>query len=124
MEPTSGTAIGSVGLGALLVGAIGPVGADVMMVVISAIAGGAVSLAGDKSKKWGEVVKFLLIGLIVALVLSWALTGLVVSYIPALAGPYTPSVIAMGIGFLSDRLPVIFNRLFDILSGKVKGEKQ
>jgi hypothetical protein len=124
MEPTSGSAIGAVGLGALLVGAIGPVGADVMLVVISALAGGSVALAGDKTKKWGEVIKFLIIGLIVALVLSWALTGLVVSYIPALSGPYTPSVIAMCIGFLADRLPRIFNGIFNLVISKIQGAKK
>jgi hypothetical protein len=66
----------------------------------------------------------MLIGLIVSLVLAWALTGLVISYIPALAGPYTPSVIAMSIGFLSDRLPSIFNKIFDKFSKKVEGEKE
>ncbi len=123
MEPTSGT-VGAVGLTALLVGVFGPVGTDVMLVVISAIAGSAVSLSGQKTLKWTDVLKFMGIGLSVALILSWALSGLLISYVPSLAGPYTPSIIAMGIGFLADRLPTIFNAAYDKISAKLFGVKE
>lgn len=120
MEPATGSAAaGAVGLTALLVGALGPVGADVMIVVIAAIAGSTVSLAGDKSRTFWQVVKFMTIGVLVALVLSWALTGLLTSYIPSLAGPYAPSVIAMAIGFIADRLPTIFNGIANKFTRKL-----
>jgi hypothetical protein len=117
-EPLSTTASGaaSVGFLALLIGAFGPVAADVMLVVISALAGCFIALSSSRNQSVLQSVGFVLIGVTVSLVLSWGTMNLVVSIIPQLNTPYTPSIIAMGIGFMSNQLP----SLFGALSSKVK----
>ena len=121
MEPTSAT-VGAVGLTALLIGTFGAAGAEVVNVILSAVAGSAVALSGKKTRTWGEVLKFMGIGLTVALTLSWALSSLLAAYVPALSGAYTPSIIAMGIGFLADRLPNIFDAIVAKFNKKILGE--
>ena len=106
----------------LLVGALGPVGAEVMIVVMAAIAGSTIALAGDNTKSFWQAIRFMLMGILVALILSWALSGLLISYIPALASPYTPSIIALLIGYGSDRLPNIFNSVIGRVTKKVQGK--
>jgi hypothetical protein len=54
----------------------------------------------------------------VSLVLSWGAMNLVVSVIPQLNSPYTPSMIAMSIGFLSNQLPSIFGALASKIKAK------
>lgn len=113
IEPVSPTVGGaaSVGFLALLVGAFGPVAADVMLVVISALAGCFIALSSTKSQSVLQSVGFVVIGVTVSLILSWGVMNLVVSIIPQLNTPYTPSLIAMGIGFMSNQLPALFAAL-------------
>lgn len=115
---TTTTAAASAGFLALLVGAFGPVAADVMLVVISALAGCFIALSSTKNQSVLQSVGFIFIGVTVSLVLSWGAMNLVVSVIPQLNSPYTPSMIAMSIGFLSNQLPTIFGAL----AGKIKSK--
>ncbi len=119
-EPVSTTTTGaaSVGFLALLIGAFGPVAADVMLVVISALAGCFIALSSTKNQSVLQSIGFVVIGVTVSLVLSWGAMNMVVSVIPQLNTPYTPSIIAMGIGFMSNQLPA----LFAALSGKFKAK--
>lgn len=117
-EPVSTTTTGaaSVGFLALLIGAFGPVAADVMLVVISALAGCFIALSNVKNQSVMQSVGFVVIGVVVSLVLSWGAMNAVVSIIPQLNTPYTPSMIAMSIGFMSNQLP----GLFGALAAKIK----
>lgn len=119
-EPISTTTTGaaSVGFLALLIGAFGPVAADVMLVVISALAGCFIALSSAKNQSVLQSIGFVVIGVTVSLVLSWGAMNLVVSVIPQLNTPYTPSMIAMSIGFMSNQLPSIFGAL----SSKIKAK--
>lgn len=119
-DPISTTTTGaaSVGFLALLIGAFGPVAADVMLVVISALAGCFIALSSTKNQSVLQSIGFVVIGVTVSLVLSWGAMNMVVSVIPQLNTPYTPSIIAMGIGFMSNQLPA----LFAALSGKFKAK--
>lgn len=119
-EPISTTTTGaaSVGFLALLIGAFGPVAADVMLVVISALAGCFIALSSAKNQSVLQSIGFVVIGITVSLVLSWGTMNMVVSVIPQLNTPYTPSMIAMSIGFMSNQLPTIFGAL----SGKIKAK--
>lgn len=112
-EPVSTTAATAVSVGflALLIGAFGPVAADVMLVVISALAGSFIALSGAKKQTAMQSIGFIAIGVTVSLVLSWGTMNLVVSVLPALNTAYTPSMIAMSIGFLSNRLPALFDAI-------------
>jgi len=107
-EPLSTSTIAAtqVGLAALLVGAFGEVGADVMMVVLSAIAGCFIALSGDKPAKQVLSATFFIIkGVLLALVLAWAISSMAIGFIPSLDTPYAPAIVAFVIGFSGDRLP-------------------
>lgn len=115
-EPLSTTATTAaatqVGLAALLVGALGSVGADVMMVIISAIAGCFIALSNDKPpRQFLSALFFILKGVVIALVLAWAVSSVVAKLIPNLDTPYAPAIVAFCIGFLGDRLPQIINNI-------------
>jgi hypothetical protein len=116
-EPTisSVTVGGSVGIMALLIGSVGPVAADVMMVVISAIAGCYIALSSMQAQTLLRSLGFVLTGVAASLVFAWALAGFLTGMFPSLGGPYLPSIIAMFTGFLTNRLPEIFNTVFDKL---------
>lgn len=119
-EPISTTATGaaSVGFLALLIGAIGPVAADVMLVVIAALAGCFIALSEKKGLSVMQSIGYVVIGVTVALVLSWAATSLVTSMVPGLDSAYTPALIAMFIGFMGNQLPAVFGAI----AAKVKGK--
>jgi hypothetical protein len=119
-EPISTAAGGAVSVGflALLIGAIGPVAADVMLVVISALAGCFIALSSMKGQTILQSIGFVVIGVTVALVLSWAATGIVTSLVPGLNSAYAPALIAMGIGFMANQLP----SLFAGIAAKIKGK--
>jgi hypothetical protein len=72
-EPVSTTVSAAVsfGLAALLAGWMGEVAAEVMMVVLSAIAGSIMALS-SKKKTFFESFKFIFLGVLVATVLAWA----------------------------------------------------
>jgi predicted neutral ceramidase superfamily lipid hydrolase len=120
-EPISTTATGAVSVGflALLIGAVGPVAADVMLVVISALAGCFIALSSAKNQSIIQSIGFVFIGVVVSLVLSWGTMNLIVSIIPQLNTPYTPSIIAMGIGFMSNQLPALFGALAAKFKAKI-----
>lgn len=124
MEPLSGTttAAASAGILALLVASFGPLGADVAIVVLAALTGAIVSLTATKSEGFWHSFKFIMMGILVSLVLSWALTGLIVSWVPGLAGPYTASMIAFILGFGSDKIPVIANAVLKRTKQKISGD--
>jgi hypothetical protein len=126
MEPLSGTttAAASAGILALLIASFGPLGADVALVVLSALAGATVGLTAMKTQSFWQSFRFIIIGILVSLVLAWALSGLIVSWVPALAGPYTPSMIAFILGFGSDKLPLIANSIISRFRGKVSGDEK
>lgn len=115
-EPISSTTAASsvsgasFGLLALLVGAVGPVAADVMMVIMSAIAGCMVALSGLSTNTIKESVFFLFQSIFLSLLFAWLTASLLVPYLPdALNTPSLPSIVAFCIGFLSKRLPAILN---------------
>jgi hypothetical protein len=113
-EPVSATATAStqVGLAALLVGAFGAVGADVMMVVLSAIAGCFISLSTDKPpKSIGPALFFILKGVLLSLVMAWAISSVAINLVPSLDSPYAPAIVAFVIGFSGDKLPHIITNL-------------
>jgi hypothetical protein len=47
----------------------------------------------------------------VSLILAWVLADVLVGYIPTANSPYTPSMIALLIGFLANRLPQILSAI-------------
>lgn len=103
----------SVGLTAILIGWLGAVGADVMMVILSAIAGSSIALTGQM-KSFKESIFFVFKGVFLALILSWSASALLVVYLPSLSSPYLPSLIALSLGFLADRLSYMLNRLINL----------
>lgn len=114
MEPvttTAGASI-SVGLSAFLIGWLGQVGADVMMIILSAIAGCSIALTGQ-TKRYSESLIFILKGVLLALVLAWSSSELLVTQIPSIKSPYLPSVVAFVLGFCVDKLSFVLNRLID-----------
>lgn len=125
MEPTSTASAGviysasSVGFMALMIGFFGEVGADVIMVVLASSVGCIIALSGTNTNSYLSVLKYMVISVVVSLLISWALTGLLVSYLPGLDSQYTPSLIAMFIGFTSDRLPSIFNKIVSFFESKL-----
>jgi hypothetical protein len=101
-----------VGLAALLVGALGEVGADVMMVVLSAIAGCFISLSSDKpTKALGSALFFIIKGVVLSLVMAWAVSSVAAKLMPALDSPYSPAIVAFVIGFSGDKLPLMINKV-------------
>jgi hypothetical protein len=103
----------SVGLMALLVGWIGQVGADVMMVVLASFAGTAIALSSNESNTVKEAVKLLTIGLIISLAVAWSVASFVAAHIPSLDSAYLPSTIALMISFGSNRIAKWLNALLD-----------
>lgn len=107
---TTATVATQVGLAALLVGFFGDIGAEVMMVILSAIAGCFISLSNDKPPKvWQAALFFIIKGVLLALVLAWAVSSVSAKVIPALDSPYAPAIVAFVIGFSGDRLPALVN---------------
>ena len=122
MEPTTTAAGGyastSAGFMALMIGYLGNVGADVMMVILAALSGCVISLSGETKNSTWDAIKFLLISVMVSLILAWVLADVLVDYLPTANSPYTPSMIAMLIGFLANRLPQILNTVVNKLGSK------
>lgn len=115
-EPITTTAAShaavQVGLAALLVGAFGQVGADVMMVALAALAGCFISLANDKPPRQTFAALFFIVkGITISLVLAWAVSSVASKIIPALDTPYAPAIVAFCIGFLGDSLGASVNKV-------------
>lgn len=128
-EPISTTTVGatSIGITALLIGWIGPVGADVMMVVMSAMAGCVVAMSGVNSRTPIQAIKFISAGVLLSLVLAWASAELISQKVPEFSGPYAPSIVAFIIGAAFEYLPLIIKKsiyaLFRFLDGLFGGGK-
>lgn len=121
-EPVTTTATGAgatVGIMALLIGWLGAVGADVMMVVLASFAGTMVALSSIKEASWKKSITMVTVGILVSLVSAWSIAGLAVSYAPSLAGPYLPGIIAMMIGYSTDRLPQLLGFAWAKIESKV-----
>ena len=120
IEPISGTATAAVsfGLTTLLAGWFGQVGAEVMMVVLSAIAGSMMALT-EKKKTFFESLQFIFLGVIVAGSLAWAISSILVNHYPSLSSPYLPTIVAFILGFIVDKFPIVLNNLLQKLYNKV-----
>lgn len=106
------TAAVQVGLAALLVGALGEVGADVMMVGLAALAGCFIALSNDKPPKQILPALFFIVkGICISLVLAWAVSAVAAHLIPALNTPYAPAIVAFCIGFMGDSLAAGVNKI-------------
>jgi hypothetical protein len=127
MEPTTtaaGAASTSVGFMALMVGYFGAVGADVMMVILAALSGCVISLSNEEKTSVLNTLKFLLLSVSVSLVMAWMLSDLIADRIPALKTPYTPSIIAMFIGFSANHLPSILKTVLKKAESKLLSEEK
>ena len=112
ISTTASTAAVHVGLAALLVGAFGEIGADVMMVGLAAIAGCFISLSNDKPARDVLASAFFIIkGVVISLVLAWAVSSVASKVMPVLDTPYSPAIVAFCIGFLGDSLPKVIGHL-------------
>lgn len=120
IEPISGTATAAVsfGLTTLLAGWLGQVGADVMMVVLSAIAGSMMALT-EKKKTFLESLKFIFLGVLVAAVLAWAISSMIASQYPSLSSPYLPTIVAFILGFTVDKFPSLLDLFLQKIFSKV-----
>lgn len=126
-EPISTTASGayvSAGIMALLVGWLGDIGADVMMVSLSALTGCFIALSNQHSEQpLGKNFLFIFTGLSVSLITAWSIAGLIAQMFPMLSGAYLPSIIAIFIGFLSNRLSDVMRLLVGRGERLIKGDK-
>lgn len=116
---TTAVGAGSVGLTALLIGWIGPIGADVMMVVMSSIAGCVVALSGVTNHTLFGAIKFISAGVLLSLVTAWMMASLIASIHPTLSGPYLPSAVAFAVGVFLDALPSVRNKLVKFAEHKL-----
>jgi hypothetical protein len=110
--PAAGAAAVSTGFLALLIGQFGEVGADVMMVVLAALAGCYIALSGMHEKSVTRIALRLTMSLVLALIFSWALTSALASIMPFLHTPYTASMVALLIGYATGA-----DRISKIVSG-------
>jgi hypothetical protein len=118
-EPLStSSAAATTGLMALLIGWLGPVGGDVMMVFLSSICGCFIAISGLRTT-FLQALGLLGLGSFMSLLTSWAIASFAASQMPALSGPYLPSMIAILIGFSSNRLPKILKALTERVENKV-----
>ena len=121
---TATTSSFSVGLATIFVGWFGSAGAEVMMIILAAIAGCSIGLAGQ-NKTYGESIIFIVRGILVSVVLAQVISIVTVSYIPSLQSPYLPSLVAFVLGFSVDRLPALLNIGVGALAEKFnKGDRK
>lgn len=120
IEPVSGTAtaVVSFGITTLLAGWLGQVGAEVMMVILSAITGSMMALT-EKNKTFFESLKFIFLGVLVAGVLSWAISSMLVNHYPSLSSPYLPTIVAFVLGFIVDKFPIMLGTALQKIFNKV-----
>lgn len=111
-------AMGSVGLSALLVGFFGEIGADVMMVVLASIAGCSIALTG-KNKAVRDSAIFITKAILLSVVMAWAISGVIVAYMPQFDTPYLPTVVAFILGFSGEQLS---NILQNFVNKKLLGK--
>ena len=110
----------SVGLTTLFIGWFGSAGAEVMMLILSAIAGCSIGLSGQ-NKNYVESILFILRGILLSVVLAKALSFTIVTWYPSVDSPFLPTVIAFLLGFSVDNIPMYIRGTLTFLVQKVKG---
>lgn len=110
----------SVGLTTLFIGWFGSAGAEVMMLILSAIAGCSIGLSGQ-NKNYVESILFIIRGILLSVVLAKALSFTIVSWYPSVDSPFLPTVIAFLLGFSVDSIPMYIRGTLAFLVQKVKG---
>lgn len=110
----------SVGLVTLFIGWFGSAGAEVMMLILSAIAGCSIGLSGQ-NKNYVESILFIIRGILLSVVLAKALSFTIVTWYPSVDSPFLPTVIAFLLGFSVDSIPMYIRGTLAFLVQKVKG---
>ena len=110
----------SVGLTTLFIGWFGSAGAEVMMLILSAIAGCSIGLSGQ-NKNYVESILFIIRGILLSVVLAKALSFTIVTWYPSVDSPFLPTVIAFLLGFSVDNIPMYIRGTLAFLAQKVKG---
>ena len=110
----------SVGLTTLFIGWFGSAGAEVMMLILSAIAGCSIGLSGQ-NKNYVESILFIIRGILLSVVLAKALSFTIVAWYPSVDSPFLPTVIAFLLGFSVDSIPMYIRGTLAFLVQKVKG---
>ena len=121
IEPVSATSTAAVsfGLTTLLAGWIGQVEAEVMIVILSAIAGSMMALS-QKKLSFFESIKFILLGVLLAGVLAWGISSLLVSQYPSLSSPYLPTMVAFILGFIVKKKKKMLDSISQRIFNKVQ----
>ena len=110
----------SVGLTTLFIGWFGSAGAEVMMLILAAIAGCSIGLSGQ-NKNYVESILFIIRGILLSVVLAKALSFTIVTWYPSVDSPFLPTVIAFLLGFSVDSIPMYIRGTLTFLVQKVKG---
>ena len=110
----------SVGLTTLFIGWFGSAGAEVMMLILAAIAGCSIGLSGQ-NKNYVESILFIIRGILLSVVLAKALSFTIVTWYPSVDSPFLPTVIAFLLGFSVDNIPMYIRGTLAFLVQKVKG---
>ena len=110
----------SVGLTTLFIGWFGSAGAEVMMLILSAIAGCSIGLSGQ-NKNYVESILFIIRGILLSVVLAKALSFTIVTWYPSVDSPFLPTIIAFLLGFSVDSIPMYIRGTLTFLVQKVKG---
>ena len=110
----------SVGLTTLFIGWFGSAGAEVMMLILSAIAGCSIGLSGQ-NKNYVESILFIIRGILLSVVLAKALSFTIVTWYPSVDSPFLPTIIAFLLGFSVDNIPMYIRGTLTFLVQKVKG---
>lgn len=114
------TSVISVGLTTLFIGWFGSAGAEVMMLILSAIAGCSIGLSGQ-NKNYVESILFIIRGILLSVVLAKALSFTIVTWYPSVDSPFLPTIIAFLLGFSVDSIPMYIRGTLAFLVQKVKG---
>ena len=114
------TSVISVGLTTLFIGWFGSAGAEVMMLILSAIAGCSIGLSGQ-NKNYIESILFIIRGILLSVVLAKALSFTIITWYPSVDSPFLPTVIAFLLGFSVDNIPMYIRGTLSFLVQKVKG---
>ena len=110
----------SVGLTTLFIGWFGSAGAEVMMLILSAIAGCSIGLSGQ-NKNYVESILFIVRGILLSVVLAKALSFTIVTWYPSVDSPFLPTIMAFLLGFSVDSIPIYIRGTLAFLVQKVKG---
>lgn len=110
----------SVGLVTLFIGWFGSAGAEVMMLILSAIAGCSIGLSGQ-NKNYVESILFIIRGILLSVVLAKALSFTIVTWYPSVDSPFLPTIIAFLLGFSVDSIPMYIRGTLAFLVQKIKG---